>query len=354
MLVIAIIAILAALLLPVLQQAQARSRRVQCLSQLKQIGLALHMFAHDHDGKFPWIVSTNAGGSMWAGFPGDLQVLSNELVSPKLVVCPADRGREPAASFSELLAKNISYALIYRLFGGYNCDLSDTTAQDEPLVLDRNLVRTDGRWNWSGSTVHNGSGNILFVGGHVESVSTANLDGALRNPWVLSAVRIPEDAVVTRRGGPGSGSAGSSGSRSGTGAGGSSGFSALQSFFEANGTSSGGGPTPGSAGNRSSTATSSETTLPRADETGSLRPTPTNAPAVTSRPSRSTNSVPAALERPDGPLVVPSVSTVVPPVQRSFNWLLLALLILTASVLCGVVLERRRRQRRLLGADKAD
>ena len=51
--VIAIIAILVALLLPVLSGAKARARRTVCLNNLKQINLGVHMYAGDNDDTLP-------------------------------------------------------------------------------------------------------------------------------------------------------------------------------------------------------------------------------------------------------------------------------------------------------------
>jgi len=103
--VIAIIAILAALLLPVLQQGKIRARRIQCVNNLQETGLAFHLFANDHGGKFPMQVSTNDGGSLefvTAGYKihgpfyfayKHFSPLASELVTPKPLVCPADLER---------------------------------------------------------------------------------------------------------------------------------------------------------------------------------------------------------------------------------------------------------------------
>lgn len=57
--VVAILGILAALLLPVLSRAREKSYRVRCAGNLKQLGLAIQLYADDHDDQLP--------GPMWLG-----------------------------------------------------------------------------------------------------------------------------------------------------------------------------------------------------------------------------------------------------------------------------------------------
>lgn len=67
--VIAIIALLASILFPVFNQAREKARQTTCASNLKQIYLAISMYASDNDGYFPsgWQYYTYSGGYPYVG-----------------------------------------------------------------------------------------------------------------------------------------------------------------------------------------------------------------------------------------------------------------------------------------------
>jgi prepilin-type N-terminal cleavage/methylation domain-containing protein/prepilin-type processing-associated H-X9-DG protein len=52
--VIAIVAVLAALVLPALASAKQAARRVACLSNLRQVGMAIHAYSHEYEGLIPY------------------------------------------------------------------------------------------------------------------------------------------------------------------------------------------------------------------------------------------------------------------------------------------------------------
>ena len=85
--VIAIIAILAAMLLPALAQAREKARMTSCISQCKQVGLAMMMYVDDNGERFPSRAKDNPNAATrvsWA-----YQVLSYA-VDKKVFVCPSD------------------------------------------------------------------------------------------------------------------------------------------------------------------------------------------------------------------------------------------------------------------------
>ena len=61
--VIAIISILFALMLPVFDQGKARAKRIACINNLRQTGIAFQSFLHDHGDRFPMAVPMVEGGS---------------------------------------------------------------------------------------------------------------------------------------------------------------------------------------------------------------------------------------------------------------------------------------------------
>jgi len=132
-------------------RAESPGARISCVNNLKQIGLAFRLWAIDHDGQFPFNVSTNSGGTLQFyavdedGFARDpaihFQVMSNELTLPKILVCPQDRSRKVATSFAGLRSENLSY----RMCSGTK--LSEATAPREVLMVcpfDGNILYCDG------------------------------------------------------------------------------------------------------------------------------------------------------------------------------------------------------------------
>jgi prepilin-type N-terminal cleavage/methylation domain-containing protein len=119
--VIAIIGILAAILLPALASAKARAQRMACMSQMRQLGMGINLFAGDNEDRFPpagfgnksaknsspqiawdcWINNYIGGGSQQADMSDGAFVSPDGLgageaaalglvVAPKIISCPAD------------------------------------------------------------------------------------------------------------------------------------------------------------------------------------------------------------------------------------------------------------------------
>jgi len=87
--VISIISILAALLLPALGRAKASGQATACLSNLRQIGIALQLYVGDNNNRLPFMSDIYPGTTNT--YPGPDTVLSNALGNVRVLQCPSDR-----------------------------------------------------------------------------------------------------------------------------------------------------------------------------------------------------------------------------------------------------------------------
>lgn len=157
-----------------------------CISNLKQVGLAMRIYSNDHDEKFPWFVSTNQGGSMeW--LPSNkaaphFLALSNEISYPKILHCPTDTTKTRAAAFDRTFSDaNISYFL-----GMFADETKPQTllSGDRNLTLDKKqlygtaVVEPDSNMGWT-KAMHEGVGNLLFSDGSTSQATESVLATSL-------------------------------------------------------------------------------------------------------------------------------------------------------------------------------
>ncbi len=76
-----------------LEKGKEKAQRIQCVNNLKQIGLAMRVWSLDnHD-----------------AYPPNFQVISNELSTPKILICPSDTAHTEARDFNSFSSGNCSY-----------------------------------------------------------------------------------------------------------------------------------------------------------------------------------------------------------------------------------------------------
>jgi len=175
--VIAIIAILAAILFPVFARARAKARQTACLSNVKQISLALEMYCQDNDESYP-VVDHLAGYGWW-------DPLFPYVKNAQVFRCPAYKAAatEPASDYllNGLFAHGVSQgfftdtsnqiSIAIRLPGcseaGYHPWPDDHSSWDDLTAyseFEANIA----------TSIHNGGSNYGFADGHAKWLKWEN------------------------------------------------------------------------------------------------------------------------------------------------------------------------------------
>lgn len=186
--VLALAVFLAIILWP--SNTERKAATLNCLNNLKEIGLALTMYADDNNGRFPLQIAAANTSPTEISYSNHVfprfQVASNELGNyPKILLCPFDTTRQVASSFETLTDSNISYFL--------NVDAVRNSSTNSILSGDRFLenngqpvssglfaLTTNLNMSWTPS-IHKGGGNVLWSDGSVQQTASSGLRSIIRS-----------------------------------------------------------------------------------------------------------------------------------------------------------------------------
>lgn len=193
--VIAIISILVSILFPVFGRARENARRSSCASNLKQLGLAFLQYRQDYDERFPgagqyqkwgndghWVKGRNDDDPSDAGMVSKLAFVattpgvatSNKAdirggaifpytKSEQIYLCPSNRDGQ---------TKGLTYSMNCALAGAAEAAIEEDT--QTILLMDEDRANDGFIYTGAGATdtltsIHNDTGNLLFVDGHVKA-----------------------------------------------------------------------------------------------------------------------------------------------------------------------------------------
>ena len=189
--VIAIIAILAGMILPALGRAKEKARSIQDLNNLKQIGIATLMYAHDYDGRV-FLDAFPQGVNTW----GLKLSLDSNITSSNTFVCPSYKPFEwvawrftygvridpPTNAALKILTTRVLLVDEIGMPSDY-MHVADTTSQGQDGWTARQFYRFNaGPDPDTGSITknvharHGGRANGLFLDGHVEGANRSRLE----------------------------------------------------------------------------------------------------------------------------------------------------------------------------------
>jgi prepilin-type N-terminal cleavage/methylation domain-containing protein/prepilin-type processing-associated H-X9-DG protein len=184
--VIAIIGILAAMLLPALNTAREKARRANCMSNLKQIGLGIALYADNYNGRMPK-GTTTGNGTTWT-LDGCFNLLSNVVTSAKVFNCPSDSAGSLQTGYpltNKTGNMTISYAYSIDLMwqdqtdsiiamdrmGGANAGVAPTPGMGTQVYAGTTGYTRGAKWLNTGVSPlaphRDQGGNVLFNDGHV-------------------------------------------------------------------------------------------------------------------------------------------------------------------------------------------